>query len=97
MQTAATINSTINQTLLAEMNAQQSIWEHYGFSRQNFAALSEPQKNALIVKYYSDKIKSSFIDSSIGSKIRESEEIRLTKTRDGSKIEMQVEMTGSSV
>ena len=91
------MDSTIDQTLLTEMNAQQSIWEHYGFSRQDFVALSEPQKNALIAKYYSDKIKSGFIDSSIGSKIRESEEIRLTKTRDGSKTEMQVEMTGSSV
>ena len=91
------MDSTIDQTLLAEMKAQQSIWEHYGFSRQDFVALLEPQKNALIAKYYSDKIKSGFIDSSIGSKIRESEEIRLTKTRDGSKTEMQVEMTGSSV
>ena len=89
MQTAVTMDSTIDQTLLAEMNAQQSIWEHYGFSRQDFVALLEPQKNALIAKYYSDKIKSGFIDSSIGSKI--------TKTHDGSKTEMQVEMTGSSV
>ena len=50
------MDSTIDQTLLAEMNSQQSIWEHYGFYRQDFVALSEPQKNALIAKYYSDKI-----------------------------------------
>ena len=64
------MDSTIDQTLLAEMNAQQSIWEHYGFSRQDFVALSEPQKNALIAKYYSDKIKSGFL---IGRLARRSE------------------------
>ena len=69
MQTAVTMDSTINQTLFAEMNTQQSIWEHYGFSRQDFVALSEPQKNAL----------------------------KNALTRDGSKTEMQVEMTGSSI
>ena len=62
LQTAVTMDSAMDQTLLAEMNAQQSIWGHYGFSRQDFVALSEPQKNTLIAKYYSDKIKSGFID-----------------------------------
>ena len=86
----------IDQNVLAEMNSQQSIWDYFGFVREDFVAMPEHQKNALISKYYYDKLKGGgSIDGSISSKIRESEEIRLTKTRDGSKTEMQVELSGA--
>ena len=76
------------------MNSQQSIWDYFGFVREDFVAMPEHQKNALISKYYYDKLKGGgSIGGSISSKIRESEEIRLTKTRDGSKTEMQVEFS----
>ena len=79
------------------MNSQQSIWDYFGFVREDFVAMPEHQKNALISKYYYDKLKGGgSIDGSISSKIRESEEIRLTKTRDGSKTEMQVEFSGAA-
>ena len=58
--------------------------------------MPEHQKNALISKYYYDKLKDGgSIDGSVSLKIRESEEIPLTKTRDGSKTKMQVELSGA--
>ena len=79
------------------MNSQQSIWDYFGFVREDFVAMLEHQKNNLISRYYYDKLKGGgSIDGSISSKIRESEEIRLTKTRDGSKTEMQVEFSGAA-
>ena len=41
----------IDQNVLAEMNSQQSIWDYFGFVREDFVAMPEHQKNALISKY----------------------------------------------
>ena len=47
----------IDQNVLAEMNSQQSLWDYFVFVREDFVAMPEHQKNALISKYYYDKLK----------------------------------------
>ena len=55
--------------------------------------LSQSQKDAVLSKFYFDHVKGGSIDASISSRIKGSDEIRVTKVRDGSKMEMQVETT----
>ena len=58
----------IDQNVLAEMNSQQSIWDYFGFVREDFVAMLEHQKNNLISRYYYDKLKGGgSVDGSISS------------------------------
>ena len=81
------------RAMLAGLHNQKNLWDYFGFTKADFVALSQSQKDAVLSKFYFDHVKGGSIDASISSRIKGSDEIRVTKVRDGSKMEMQVETT----
>ena len=84
-------SQAIDRATLAGLHNQKNVWDYFGFTKSDFVALSQSQKDALLSKFYFDHVKGGSIDASIISRIKGSDEIRVTKIRDGSKMEMQVE------
>ena len=84
-------SQAIDRATLVGLHNQKNVWDYFGFTKSDFVALSQSQKDALLSKFYFDHVKGGSIDASIISRIKGSEEIRVTKIRDGSKMEMQVE------
>ena len=84
-------SQVINRATLAGLHNQKYLWDYFGFTKSDFVALSHSQKDGLLSKFCFDHIKGGFIDASISSRIKGSDEIHITKVHDGSKMEMQVE------
>ena len=55
----------------------------FGVYKIRFCCPSQSQKDALLSKFYFDHVKGGSIDASISSRIKGSDEIRVTKVRDG--------------
>ena len=85
----------IDCATLAGLHNQKNVWDYFGFTKSDFVSLSQSQKDALLSKFYFDLVKGGSIDASISSRIKGSDEIRVTKVRDGSKMEMQVEASSN--
>ena len=88
-------SQAIDRAILADLHKRRNAWDYFGFTKSDFVALSQSQLDALLPKFYFDHVKGGSIDASINSRIRGSDEIRITKIRDGSKMEMQVEASST--
>ena len=88
-------SQAIDRAILADLHKWRNAWDYFGFTKSDFVALSQSQQDALLSKFYFDHVKGGSIDASINSRIRGSDEIRMTKIRDGSKMEMQVEASST--
>ena len=65
---------TIDRATLAGLHNQKNVWDYFGFTKGDFVALSQSQKDALLSKFYFDHVKGSSIDASICSRIKVSDE-----------------------
>ena len=88
-------SQAIDRAILADLHKRRNAWDYFGFTKSDFVALSQSQLDALLSKFYFDHVKGGSIDASINSRIRGSDEIRITKICDGSKMEMQVEASST--
>ena len=88
-------SQAIDRAILADLHKRRNAWDYFGFTKSDFVALSQFQQDALLSKFYFDHVKGGSIDASINSRIRGSDEICITKIRDGSKMEMQVEASST--
>ena len=79
----------IDEKKLIILCLQHNIWDHFGVAREKFSAFSEVKQMQLLRKFYFDLVptlstsamnaSSSHINSSIGSAIKNSSSITMTK------------------
>ena len=90
----------IDEEKLRILCHQHNIWDHFGVAREEFSAFSEVKQMQLLRKFYFDLVltlstsamnaSSSHIDSSIGSAIKNSSSLTMTKV-------IEMELTGQSL
>ena len=79
----------IDEEKLRLLSLNHNIWDHFGFSREEFSALPEARQLQLLRKFYFDLVpslamsrvnsSSSHIDSSISNTIKSSSSLTMTK------------------
>ena len=48
------VNNDFNEKAFVEFMKQVTIWDYFGLSKDNYLALTEPEKRVKISQYYSD-------------------------------------------
>ena len=48
------VNNEFDEKVFIEFMKQITIWDYYGLGKDNYLALSEPEKRVKISQYYSD-------------------------------------------